>query len=428
MHISTCDRCGAVYDVEVGASRLHCSSCNHTRRLDTEVIRAAAAYQNSTRRKALMADKHALVTHRYSELSSNWQILWFLPFMVLLPLCMFAASSAPGSEQSGTAGLIMFLLVAASIVGFTGNFYFGRSNRANRYDLATLRVGGTRCRYCGASTQFEVGVMVARCHFCHASLLASSDTIIRGTAEAACAARMAKLSVLQSERQWSIRSARKLRIVGAIARFSAIAVFLVAGVSFSAGSSSDSRESALVSWMFCGLVALGIGGHWWWKRTHIWHAAKIADKLIDRFGGRALKGVPALAEWLDVFWSDDFPMNRLSTAAECPAVACAVRGYPALVIINPIHKHGSLEVLLSVWYEGCSEFGKGPQRKRTSDGRPQLLAQGFELHTGPSGIRASMTRIRTKAFYQWLDLEESLVSLATMSRSQGGQPQEPLSL
>jgi hypothetical protein len=81
---------------------------------------------------------------------------------------------------------------------------------------------------------------------------------------------------------------------------------------------------------------------------------------------------------------------------------------------------------LSAHYEGRSETGKGPAKNGTLAVRPLLLEQGFELHTGPSGIRASLSGARSKAFRQELDLEETLLAMAAMAKSQGGQPQAPL--
>ncbi len=407
--------------MEPGTSRLECSSCGHTGRLDAHVVQAAASYQKRVRQELSRSDEQSEVARRYAGLSGGWSVLWFVPLMVLLPLCALAMFGTSGAGRSGSAGLLMVLLFGALVLGFVGTFV-GTSRKSSRH-AASSDVGGDRCRYCGAPTQFGLGSAVARCGYCHASLLASRDTMTRGVNQAARAARMAKVGALHSERQWSIRLAKKSRILLAVARFSPLAVFLVAGMAFFMGDSPESRENALVAWGFCGLVALGIGTGWLWKAWHIRRAARVAEALVERFGGRAVVGVPALVEWLDLFWSDEFPVYRLSSAAEAPAVACAVQGFPALVIINPMDKNGTIELLLSAWYEGRSELGQGPEAKRTKTGRPQLLADGFEVHAGPCGIRASMTRTRTA---KWLDLGQTLVSMAEMARAQGGQPQEPL--
>lgn len=270
--------------------------------------------------------------------------------------------------------------------------------------------------------------MIARCEFYHASLLASAATVACGLGEAARAVRRAQPSALQAERQWSIGLARKSGIVTGVTRFAAMFVFLVAGMLFSLGDTPDGRTNALVAWTLCGLVGLGIAGRWLWKTSHLRRATRTAQGLIERFGGRAVTGARPLVEWLELFWWDDFPVYRVSSAADNPAVACAVRGFPALVLINPLDKTGWIEVLLSVWYPGSSEFGTRPEKKKAFPGRSQLLAQGFQIHAGPSGLRASITRVRTRAVYPMIDLGEALISMAELARAQGGQPQEPLSI
>ena len=426
MDSMSCDRCGATYNVELASSRLHCPSCNHTGRLNTQLIQAAETYQNRVRRELSLAGGHELVAQRYAELSSGWRLIWFMPFMISLPLCMFAVS-VPQRPDAGIPTQVMtYLPLAALLVGLVGNFGFGRRNRSSNLDRAQLEVGGARCRYCGAPNHFDVGAMVTRCEFCHASLLANTETIQHGVAQAIRAQRISKVEALQSERQWSIRLARNTRVLLAVVRFNMIAVPLVVGTLFSISDSPDIRENAAAGWGLCGLSALGFGAHSAWKRRQLGRAAKITESLAARFGGRPLRGVPALAEWLDVFWSDDYPVYQLASAANSPGVACAVKGFPSLLIIDPFHSSGSIEVLLSAHYEGLSEIGKGSEKNGKLAGRPLLLEQGFELHSGPSGIRASLSGSRSNVFRQKLDLEETLLAMAAMARSQGGQPQEPL--
>ncbi len=422
----SCDRCGAICDVELGSSRLRCPSCNHTGKLDTQVIQAAQTYQNRVRRELSDAGEHELVAQRYGELSGGWRLIWFVPFMMSLPLSIFAVSVPEGSDTRTVAQVLTYLPLGVLLVGFVGNFIAIRRQRSTDYHRAQLEVGGARCRYCGAPNHFAVGAMVTRCEFCHASLVANAATILHGVAEATRAQRIARVEALRAERQWSIKLAGNTRVVLAVVRVNMVVLPLVAGILFSNSNSPDIRENALAGWGFCVLSSLGLGGYFLWKSRQVRRAVKIAEGLIVRFGGRPLQGVPALAEWLDVFWSDDFPVYQLSNAAGSPALACAVRGFPALVIINPVYEAGSIQLLVSARYEGRSEFGKGPENKEKPDGRPLLIEQGFELRTGPSGIRASLVGARTKAFRQGLDLEDTLLSLAAMAKSQGGQPQEPL--
>jgi len=150
------------------------------------------------------------------------------------------------------------------------------------------------------------------------------------------------------------------------------------------------------------------------------------NTVLLRYAGREVRGLDALAGWMNVYWSDKYYVYDLSSALYGHAAACEVRGYPALVIANPIPdgRKPFVDVLFSAWYDSRSEVGKGPDTRGNPGARHALERQGFTLRCGPSGIRATIRGAACRRHLkEGIDWGAALEALAHLAASQGGRPQ-----
>jgi len=159
-----------------------------------------------------------------------------------------------------------------------------------------------------------------------------------------------------------------------------------------------------------------------WRQGLRRRAQSTVASLADAYRGQPVYGVAGIADWLNDHWSDDYYVYDLSSASDSQCASCSVHGYPALVIANPVPRPGTpfFDLLLSAWFEGHSEQGKGPSREGAAEARSALQAQGFTLRSGPSGIHATIRGDEARAQLKGtLDLDAALEALARLASSQG---------
>lgn len=290
-------------------------------------------------------------------------------------------------------------------------------------------VQGVVCHSCGATSRFAVGAMLASCAHCGASLLANSETRARGLGQAALATRAARLAALQSERYFATRLARKTRVMSWLVPVNVVAVPAIAALLFSLSSLPDAETQALGCAAASVLALLVVSALGLWRRSLQQRADNALREVVLRHAGREIRGVEGLAAWMNAHWSDRYHVYDLSGAFRCRAAACELEGYPVLVIVNPIPAAGEpfIDLLLSAWYDGRSEFGNGPAAKGDPDARRALEGRGFGLQSGPSGIQA---RIRGEAcrrsLKEGIDFGAALETLTRIAASQGGRPEASL--
>jgi hypothetical protein len=161
------------------------------------------------------------------------------------------------------------------------------------------------------------------------------------------------------------------------------------------------------------------------RRYHHEHALSATRAAASRHAGEELRGVEAVAAWLNVHWWDAYPVYDLARAAHGAAVACSVAGHPALALAVPASagQGAFIDVLVSAWYAGDSEIGRAPGARGAPEPRSALVAQGFSVRSGPSGVHAAL---RGESAHQRLkagiDLGAVLEASARLAASQGGRP------
>jgi hypothetical protein len=286
-------------------------------------------------------------------------------------------------------------------------------------------IRGAKCASCGAANGFEVGATFSTCVHCGASLLANAQIQARGLSTAARTAHTARLEALKSERYFAVTLARKNRFFSYQPAVFGIGIPAIAAPLFAFSDLPDASTQALAAAAASVLAAGVVAAVMTWRKGMRARAADAVAPLAAAYAGTAVVGVDGIAKWLNQHWSDAYYVYDLSSASDSQSVSCSVHGYRALVIANPLPRPGTpfLDLLLSAWFEGHSEQGRGPDRKGAADARAALQARGFTLRSGPSGIHASL---RGQAVRDQLkgnvDLEAALASLAQLAHSQGGTP------
>jgi hypothetical protein len=284
----------------------------------------------------------------------------------------------------------------------------------------TVDVAGTACGSCGAASRFESGAMLASCQYCGASLLANASVQTRGLDAAAAAARAARLEALKHERRFAQGLARRNRFMSRYGSVVFVGLPALASVVAWQSARADAREQAV--FLACAsLVALvTLGSLALWQRRLLERTRSVVCAA-----GHELVGLAAVLDWLNTHWADDFYVYDLSSAERCRAATSEVQGYRVLIFANPLPRPGTpfLELLLSAWYPGRSERGEGPVVKGERGAREALTALGFELKSGPAGIRACIRgddcRRRLR---DGVDLGAAITALARVAASQGGRP------
>ncbi len=366
----TCERCGGSLRAEDGTSLLRCPYCGDAARLAPAVIDEMRAYRQGVGAHLAEADEQVLFARAYANVSGT-----HTP----------AAHALPPAEL----------------------------------------VTGARCAACGASNSFGVGATFATCSHCGASLVATAQVQTRGLSAAARVARAARLEALKSERYFAVTLARKNRVLSYLPAVCAIGLPAIAAPLFALSDLPDASTQALGA-CAASLLALGIvGGVMIWRRRQNARAKNVIVALAAGHAGSPVIGVEGIAEWLDARWSDAYYVYDLSSASDAHAVSCTVRGYPALVIANPLPRPGTpfLDVLLCAWFEGHSEQGRGPTEKGAPGARAALQGQGFTLRSGPSGVHATIRGDAVREHLKGgLELDAALESLGELASSQGGKP------
>jgi len=363
----TCERCGGSLRAEDGTSLLHCPYCGDPARLAPAVIDELSVYRQGVAAQRALAEEQALFARGYANVSGA------------------PAPALPPAEP----------------------------------------ITGARCPSCGASNSFGVGAAFSTCTHCGASLLATARIQMRGLSAAVSAARVARLEALKSERYFAVTLARTNRFLSYLPAVFAIGLPAIAAPLFALSNLSDASTQALGA-AGASILAVGIVGTvLLWRRVQQARAKKAVAAVATSHQGSSVIGVDGITKWLNVHWSDAYYVYDLSSASDSHSISCTVRGYPALVIANPLPRPGTpfLDVLLSAWFEGHSEQGEGPTGRGAPRARAALEAQGFTLRSGPSGVHATIRGDAVREHLKsGLDLDAALESLAQLASSQGGKP------
>lgn len=365
----TCERCGGSLRAQDGTSLLRCPYCGDTAHLAPAVVEQLSAYRRGVAAHFAEAEEQARFADAYANVSGAG-----------------ATASVPAP-------------VAA--------------------------ISGAQCSSCGGVNGFEVGATFSTCVHCGASLVANAPIQARGLSSAARTAHAARLEALKSERYFAVKLARKNRFLSYQPAVFAIGLPAIAAPLFAFSDLPDASTQALAaaaaSVLAVGVVAVVTS----WRKGQRARAANAVAVVATAYAGKPVIGVDAIAQWLNEHWSDAYYVYDLSSASDSQAISCSVHGYHALVIANPLPRPGTpfLDLLLSAWFEGCSEQGKGPAHKGAADARAALHARGFTLRSGPSGIHCTLRgEVVREQLKSNLELDAALASLAHLARSQGGTP------
>lgn len=410
-----CERCGGSYGVSGGLGA--CPYCDH-RRPAHEVALRGDAYEEAVARRRAAAELELVKAARYGQLQ-RLDPVWLIAAAATLGAVVLAAVPALMSSP-----LAMLFLVYVPLGGiFVRLLFWMRLPSATWTSPNALRV---HCPLCGGPHEHAIDKALSRCQYCHASLAIDATQAGRGVSAADDAVRQAALQHFRASRQWgrglARRSARMRRFGLAWTSFVPTAAML-----YYARSPAERWEgvSAAQGWAAISAAVLGGVTFLAWRRRRVRAAARLQlSPMLDRYGGRWLGQAADVLEWLDVFWSGDYPVYDAIRADGGAAAACSVRGYPVLAILDPSGDKPFIDLLIAApssppeAHQGASRAGKSQ--------REWLVRTGFHVGSEPSGVCASL---RGSPFREHFDADlgvgRALGELAALAAAEGRQPSRP---